>query len=359
MILFKNAIYRVEQDKQLVEKAIDYNIWLLCGNNVAKKEELKKIFINKCEKVCTIAEGDNHPILNNNTLGYCSSDEEQNYTVEFYGFGNSKNLLKTIHQGVHEFCHAMQHVASYILRDRNLDYMYNDCEYSTHGATILEKKLHPKPNEEKYSNYGLFFCETITDLLTSVELFYLDGNYTYNNITADQILKDNYNALANSNLQKNGYSLYLSIARLAIAAFSNVGNISYDQIIKSGNSIILEKKNGKPVNDLLYGIMCDARYVEEEYDKIMGNNSYYKLCSKLDKMLKKKNINSAEVKEVMTTLSIFHNRKKEYLLSQGVPIEELIKMTNDFNLVFNNLQKEYNAYFTNNDVNKIANSLKQ
>ena len=96
MILFKNATYRVEQDKQLVEKAIDYNVWLLCGNNAVKKEELKKIFINKCEKLCTIAEGDNHPILNNNTLGYCCSDEEQNYTVEFYGFGNSKNLLKMV-----------------------------------------------------------------------------------------------------------------------------------------------------------------------------------------------------------------------------------------------------------------------
>ena len=358
MIELKNATYGVDEDKLIVEKAIDFNVWLLCGNDAIKKEELRKIFINKCQTVRTIAEGDNHPILNQSTLGYCSSDEEQNYTVEFLGFGNSKNRLKTIHQGVHEFCHAMQHVASYILRNKKLDYTYNDWEYSVHGGTILEKKLHPKPNESTYSNYGLFFCETITDLLTSLELFYLDENYINENITADQILKDNYSSLANSNLQKNGYSVYLSVARLAIAAFSNVGNVSYDQIIKSGNSIILGKINNKPVNDLLYGIMCDARYVEEEYDKIMGNNSYYTLCLKLDKMLNKK-IDSVEIKEIMTLLAIFHNRKKEMLFSQGVAEEQLIKMTNDFNLVFNNLQKEYNAYFTSNDVGEIKNTIKK
>lgn len=357
MIEIKNATYGVDEDKNLVEKAIDYNVWLLCGNDSVKKEELKKIFVNKCEKVNTIKEGDNHPILNKGTLGYCSSDEEQNYTVEFVGFGNSKNCLKTIHQGVHEFCHAMQHVASYILRDKSLDYTYNDCEYSTHGGTILEKKLHPKSDELTYSTYGKFFCETITDLLTLVELFYLDENFISNNITADQILKNNYNVLVNSNLQKNGYSLYLSIARLAIAAFSNIGDISYDQIIKSGNSIILGKKNNKPINDLLYGIMCDARHVEEEYDKIMGNNSYYKLCSKLDKMLNKK-IDPIEVKEIMTDLAVFHNRKKQYLLSHGETEEELIKMTSDFNLVFNNLQREYNAFFTGDDIGELRNSLK-
>lgn len=360
MLNFKDATYASEEDKSLVEKAVDYNVWLMCGDNLEKQQQLKKIFIDKCEKVNVVENGVKHRILSTkSTLGYCSADEEQNYTVEVYGSKNSKNKLKTIHQIVHEFCHAMQHVASYILRDNSRDYVYDGKEYSVHGACILEKKLNVKPGESRYSTYGNFFCETITDLLTSIELFYKNDKYHKDNITADDILKSNYHVLENSNLQKNGYSIYLSLARLAISAFSNTGSISYDDIIKSGNSIILGKIKDRPVNDLLYGIMCDARYVEDQFDQFMGNNAYYKLCSKLDSMLNKK-INPTEVKEIMTKLSIFHNRKKQYLLANGIiDMDEYMAMTTEFNLVFNNLQNEYNAFFTGGDISGIRNSFKK
>lgn len=357
-MILKNIYYTDERDISLIEKGLNYNIWLVCGEDHEKQAEMRKLFVKKCSSINIVPKNLSHPILNGGTLGYCCSDEEQNYTIEMFGYENSDNIKETIHESVHEFCHAMQHVASYILRDRSLDYIYNGSEYSVHGGEILEHKLNV--TENKYDRYGRFFCETITDLLTYVELCYLDENFKNKMITADNILKDKYQIMSSSNFYKSGYNIYLSIARLAIAAFSNVGNISYDEIIKSGDSIILgEVKNKddskKTVNDLLYGIMCDARYVEEEYDKYMGNNSYYNLCKTLDAMLGNK-VNSSDVKKVMTDLAKFHNKKVQHLLSSGIISDEAaIGMTNDFNLVFNNMQREYNSTFTREDIPSIRN----
>lgn len=366
MTELKNVYYADERDIDLIKKGIDYNIWLMCGNDVAKQRAFKEYFASKCSKVCVVDKNKEHPILDSYTLGYCCSDEEQNYTVEFYGYSGLEHINDRllIHESTHEFCHAMQHVASYVLRDRNLDYIYDNVKYSVHGGNILEEKI-SNNDGNKYSCYGSAFCETITDLLTYIEILYLDPGFTSADITADDVLKKSHKILLpNSNLISNGYTMYLSIARLAIVAFSNNAYLSYDEIIKSGSSIITKKtktRNNeiKLCNDLLYGIMCDARHVEESYDKYMGNNKYYELCSKFDDLLKNNILDSNKIKEIMISLAQFHNKKIQSQIGDGsISQNDALKMINDFNIVFNEMQKEYDSIFEANDILTITNSMK-
>jgi len=340
------------KDISLVKKAINYNTWLLCGNNPKKQALFKKILLKKCNSI-TVVPSDTLLHGSNGVRGYCCADADQNFDVVFWGNQGSPNEKGTIHTAVHEMCHAVQHVASYILKNPGDDYVFGNHVMSTHGSTIIEKS-----GNDRFSDaYGTFFCETITDILTNVELFYLDKKFIDRRINADNILKYNYSILDGSNMQKFGYTIYLSIARLAIAAFSNVGSVSYDKIIQNGESIILAKNTrNEPVNDLLYGIMCNALYIENAYDKYMGNNAYYKLCKKLDYMLNHP-LKNADVKEVMCELAVFQNKKVNDLLARNVITQkEATFMINDFNLVFNNLQCEYDAYLTTKDMKKIVKS---
>ena len=106
---------------------------------------------------------------------------------------------------------------------------------------------------------------------------------------------------------------------------------------------------------MLYGIMFDSRYIEDCYDKYMGNNSYYELCSKLDTMLKRKQTNPFIIKEVMQSLAVFHNKKNQGLFASGaINQDELMESTSFFNNIFNEMQIEFNAYFFQTDLNTIT-----
>lgn len=348
---FKNIKYLDSRDIELVEKGINYNTWLMCGSNTDNQNLLKTILIDKCANLNIIGKRDKHPILSTRTLGYCCADENQNYTIEMYGYKDStaEEQKKLTHESVHEFCHATQ----YVMCDSSKYYHYNGCKYYVHGGTIVEEKV----AEKKFSNYGVMFCETITDLLTSIAIVYNESNHRLN---ADQILTHNYRNMAKDGLILDGYSIYTSIARLAIAAFNNGINFSYDNILRSGRSIITAKVtdrlgNTKPLNDMLYGIMFNSRHIEDCYDKYMGNNSYYELCSKLDTMLKREQTNPFTIKEVMQSLAVFHNKKNQDLFTSGaITQDELIQSTSFFNTIFNEMQNEFNAYFFQTDITTIA-----
>ena len=59
----------------------------------------------------------------------------------------------------------------------------------------------------------------------------------------------------------------------------------------------------------------------------------------------------------MSELAVFHNKKVNDLLARNVIAQkEASFMVNDFNLVFNNLQCEYDAYLTTKDIKKIVKS---
>ena len=201
MAVLKNVTYSDIRDLDLIEKGINYNVWLMCGNNIEYQKLLRDILIKKCVKLNIIGKTDKHDILSKQTLGYCSADEHQNYTIEMYGYKNSTSTKqKLIHESVHEFCHAMQH----IMCDNSKSYDFNGYRYYAHGGVIIEEDI----NKKSFSKYGVMFCETVTDLLTSIALVYQDHSYSKSDLDADKILTQNYFKIANNDLVIDGYTIY-------------------------------------------------------------------------------------------------------------------------------------------------------
>ena len=133
-----------------------------------------------------------------------------------------------------------------------------------------------------------------------------------------KILKTNYNDWGN---ETTGYSIFTSITRLTIAAFSNNGFINYQNAVDNGMSIFngtTKMKNGETykINDFLYGIVFDPLHIEAEFDKFMGEGYYRTFCEYLDRLfylsLTKQKLPSAEVKRVMNILPDFINKKINY-----------------------------------------------
>lgn len=350
MVNLKNVTYEDPKDIELIEKGINYNAWLMCGNDTTQQKNIKNNLINKCIRLNIIGQYDKHSILSEKTLGYLSADKNQNYVIEMYGYKDSFFIdhPKLVYTSVHEFCHAMQHV----MCDSEQFSEYNNCKYYNHGGIIVEESKDSK----NLDSYGNTFCETITDLLTLIAIIYQDNNYSKFGLDADKILTSNCTKIVKDSLGIDGYSIYTSIAILALAAFNNSINCSYDNLIKNGQSIVSAQVvdklgNTKPLNDMLYGIMFDSKYIEDCYNKYMGNNSYYELCKQLDLMLKTGRTNPFIMQEIMQSLSIFHNRKNQDLFKLGaITEEELLESISSFNNIFNKVQNDFNAYFFKTDL---------
>lgn len=197
------------------------------------------------------------------------------------------------------------------------------------------------------------------DIISSIAINYFDSNG--NSKTVNDILNNNYNDWGN---EKTGYSIFTSLTRLAIAAFSNVANPNYDSVVKSGYGIFDVKtklKNGEThrANDFLYGIVYDPLHIEEEFDKFMGNGYYRTFCEYLDRLfrlsLSNQKLPSDEVKRVMNILPNFLNKKINYYRKNNLMnLETANQIVGNFNRTWNSMQREYGAYFSQEDIDDIA-----
>lgn len=176
-----------------------------------------------------------------------------------------------------------------------------------------------------------------------------------------KILKTNYNDWGN---ETTGYSIFTSITRLTIAAFSNNGFINYQNAVDNGMSIFngtTKMKNGETykINDFLYGIVFDPLHIEAEFDKFMGEGYYRTFCEYLDRLfylsLTKQKLPSDEVKRVMNILPDFINKKINYYRQKGIiSLENANMIVGNFNQIWNSMQQEYSSFFTKQDIEDIA-----
>ena len=157
--------------------------------------------------------------------------------------------------------------------------------------------------------------------------------------------------------------MFTSITRLAIAAFSNNGNVNYQNVINNGGdifSLVTEMNNGERyrANDFLYGILFDPLHIESKFDKFMGQGAYRIFCEYLDRLFmsckRKQDIPSEEIKRIMNILPDFLNKKIDYYLEHGlIDPEGAVRIVSNFNGIWNQMQLEYSAYFSNNDIEAI------
>lgn len=356
-----------ELEKQLLENAKKYLLSLTIGTgNVRNYTEFYKGFSNALKTVRVIPYGSRSEEININCPGICISNFiEGTATIEMYGFKNRdfRQYQAVKHEFTHEYSHAL-------------------CNYLGHLSEPDGKKVRTTGDGETYTKrncggslmftndrteenhaFGVMFSETFADMLTTMALIAFDPEYPLRNVTVDTVLTQHVN---NWGDDQTGYSIFTSLTRLMIAAFSNAPTINYQTVVNAGQSIctinaITNAGRKVRANDFLYGMVFNPMEIERKYDFFMGNGAFLELCSRIDKVFNeylRTNVYTTHMKEeikyFMTVLSHFCNAKKKYNLACGIwDINDANAAVSNYNKVWNKLQSEYSSFFTPQDIAEI------
>ena len=357
--------YYNTRDKKLIEDAFNNIAWLVFGKNAIDKiDAFSELFDMYVKEVNIYPQGTKQEYVNTYCPGVCRLDTADNkLVIEMLGFANANPSQYTFieHEATHEFSHSFVDLLPLIFSKNDNGYIQNGVRYKNHMG-LIEEKNERTGKLVGHHYYGKMFNETMMDIISTIGLVSFDDNFT-GHITADDVLKKDYTHWENA---KTGYSMFTSITRLAIAAFSNNGFVNYDQIIKSGNGIFdvdTTTMNGTSLkaNDFLYGIMFDPMHIEREFDKFMGDGSYRKFAHYVDALFailqqqRKHEIPVHDVKKIMNILPDFLNKKCQYYLQNGIMNQNQISaIIGNFNKIWNSMQQEYSAYFSQREIDRIA-----
>ena len=354
--------YASVQDKELVKKSINNLLSLIFGkNNQSRIDDFKQKLEANIKEVNIYPQGTTTRFLSAATPGYCLLDPQDNkFKIEMLGYARAvSNQYRFIKQEfAHEFCHSIAGILPRIYSAYPNGIIKNGIFYKNSRGKIKETNVTTGKLVGR-GLYGKMFNETMMDIITMMAINTFD---TPNAPTVDDILYTKYDLWNGAN---TGYSIFTSITRLAIAAFSNNGAINYQNVINRGGGIFeicTRMNNGElyRTNDFLYGILFDPLHIEEEFDKFMGNGAYRIFCEYLDQLfvssLQGQEISSDAVKEIMFFLPEFLNRKMAYYLKKGIITrKDADRILSNFNRIWNQMQGEYKAFFSNSDIAEIYN----
>lgn len=359
--------YSHVKDKELIEKSINYNAWLLFGkNNKNQINNFFKLFQQKVSTISVLPHGSRTQHINPRVPGICRRIDENTgaLAIEMLGYKNAPASQQDflLHEGPHEFCHAFADLAPLIYSKYTNGRTKDGVKYFNEMGMISEKDAKTgQPVGQHF--YGKMFNETMMDIFTTMGLAAFDSDFQNKNrgTTVDSVMKTNYKSWGDAT---TGYSIFTSITRLAIAAFSNNGDINYQDLSNKGYGIININTEGAnhqklKANDFIYGIMCDPQHIEDEFDKVMGDGYYRVFTEYLDRLFisfqRTGQVPPQEVKRIMNILPDFLNKKCAYNLRNGIFTQNTSqKIIGDFNRIWNSMQKEYGAYFSQSDINEIG-----
>lgn len=353
--------YTCKEDEELITKSFNNIAFLIFGKqNKDKINKFYSYFEKKVSQINIYPQGTTTKYLNNSSPGICRADNDGNIIIEMLGYNRSSRAQHSWikHEGTHEFCHSFVDLLPQIMSKNQNGITKGGILYKNHMGLIRESNA--KTGELVGQHYyGKMYNETMMDIMTSMAINCFDSNGRGASI--DKILKTNYNNWGN---EITGYSIFTSITRLTIAAFSNNGFINYQNLFDNGVGIFdgnTKMKNGETykINDFLYGIVFDPLHIEKEFDKFMGEGYYREFCKYLDRLfyfsLTKQQLPSDEVKMVMNILPDFINKKINYYRQNGIiSLEGANMIISNFNQIWNEMQKEYGSYFTKQDIEDIA-----
>lgn len=356
--------YQTVEDHSLIEKSFSNLLGLVFGTNGTSKAEIfKSIFMKSVKEISVYPQGTVTDRINSSIPGICRKDpseEELRLIIEMLGYtGASLSQYPFIqHEGTHELCHAFADLLPLVTAADPEGIIKNGIHCQCHMGMIKESD--PETGELVHQYYyGKMFNETMMDIITTIAINYFDISPTSPK-TADEILAKPHTEWENAT---TGYSIFTSLTRLAIAAFSNNGSVNYDSVIRSGGSMFTTTTNMNDgsvryANDFLYGILFDPLHIEKEFDQFMGEGEYRKFCEYLDRLfiynLQYQRIPEKDVKYVMKFLPDFLNKKINYYLANGLLTREgANKITVNFNHIWNSMQNEFNSYFSNGEISEI------
>lgn len=357
-----------QRDIDTINAVADYNLHLLCGKNKMDKiNKEKDELLKNIRSLEVIPYGTNGKWVSPKEPGMCMSRSDGTCEVEMYSFRQDRpdQDLYTIHEYSHELWHALINYLNFkytqgkekatfdadgrpVIKIPFGGYIYEMDEYNHNQTRVI----------------GRMTMETTVDILTSGSLIANNKNYRRNNTTLDTVFKERYDKWNDSS---TGYSIFTSLTRLWIAAFSNSGRVSYDATFQNGASIFdckVTLANGHTVltNSYLHNLVHNPLAIEEEYDEILGRGKYERLMVKMDKIFEeylRTRVLTDEMKKViktfMTEVSNFANARIAYLKSLNIITDaEASKMISNYNKIWNTLQSEYSTFFSQTDIAEIS-----
>lgn len=354
-------IYRSKTDENLIGNSYLYMEKMIFGSkdNQEKTSIFRDMFSKAVKKVAIYPWGTDTDDLNSTATGICKYNDNDAIEIEMWGYTNAPtDKYKWIeHQGVHEFCHAFVDILSLTNSDKIVK---KGIVRENHAGLI--KETDQKTGEfVDHHYYGKMFNETMMDIISAMAINNFAPEITYK--TVDDVLSENYTKTGN---QQTGYTFFTSLTRLMIAAFSNVGdkNFKYQDKVDAGESIFNQNyklRDGSVVkaNDFLYGIVFDPLHIEKEFDKYMDDDSWRTFSQSLDTFFmhyqKTGELLPENVALIMEYIPDFCNKRMaDYERRGAITIDESNNMASNFNEIWNSMQREYGAYFSQERINKIS-----
>ena len=357
-----------QRDIDTLNRVIDNNLHLLFGKNKMDKISFYKDQLLKSINSLTILPyGQKGRWVTTREPGMCMSRSDGTCDIEMYSFikDRPEQDLYTIHEYAHELWHALINYLNYqgtkSKEKHTFDADGRPVTKIPFGGSIYERDEY---DHNQIRTLGKMTMETTVDILTSGSLIANQNSYRQNGTTLDTVFKERYDKWNDSS---TGYSIFTSLTRLWIAAFSNSANIGYDATFQNGSSIFdckVTLRNGYTVltNSYLHNLLHNPLAIEEEYDQIMGRGKYERLMVKVDntfnEYLRTRTITDEMkkvIKSFMTEVSNFVNARTAYLQSIGIlTSQEINALRSSYNRIWNTLQGEYKTFFTQADINEIA-----
>ena len=348
------------EDKNLINKAFEYNTKLLFGNDTTIYNNMGNLFHSRVSKITVSPYGTITNELNGTNTGLCTYNTDNTCSIDSYGIVNAP---ESEHKGMlHSMIHEQNHALTSYIPEIYSKYTNGLQTNSTYKANLygIIASIDLIDYNSNYEFYGYMFNETMMDIYSSMAIIGFDGGHGTD--TVDDVLTTNYRMWKEF---ESGYSIFSSITRLFIAAFSNNPYIKYQELIDNGIGILnikTENKNNEKVfaNDFIYGIICDPMHIEREYDKYVGAGEYKKLATSIDLMFNKylkgdqNHMMPETVKLTMKEIANFINKKNAAQFNAGnYDVVTINLITSNFNAIWNSLQREYRAFYTKAEIDDI------
>lgn len=343
-----------ENDMATCEKAIRYNLRLICGSDKVTEEKYLSEFLNKVQTFQTYNKGTTNNYVNSNQEGLTRLDDNGFLHIDVIGNGGQETdgKDKVLNHVVHECCHAFNHLL-YLKNAQNIKGIIRDGVYYYPSMGLIGTKdaVTMKPVGQKF--YGDMYRESLMDIMTNIALVSFDDNFKKSGVNADVVLTDPYY----KRKVDSAMSQFNPLMQLMISAFSNNPNISYSKLINDGIGIYdckVKKNNGTEMmaNDFLYGIMCDPFHIESEFNRVMGEEPSYRMLTELLDSVYATGVLEANLPEpnkkairfAIEKISEFLNKKCEINVNNGTYTQdEANRLISKYNTIYNEVIKIYGS----------------
>lgn len=361
-------MHKDPRDLSAINKAKEFNTRLLWGDKHPEEIEAFKQFMEKkLLSVEVIGATESKNGVSNKIPGLCIPLANGCSKIIMRGFKNCNynSYQFTIHEFIHEYWHAFLNAASFLNGESKYTRTYtanNGRTYKkTNGDGVIQI-VDPTTNTLQ-KEYGLMFLETSADIFTTLSLMAFEPMFPRENVNVDTVFEKHYGEWGDA---PTGYSIFTTLTRLLIAAFSNSGLVSYQNLVNNGYSIFSTKikdKKGNTIflNDFLHGITSDPLFIEKQYDKFMGQGEYERLCTQMDNIFSEYNrtqiITSQmrlRIKWFIITVANFLNKKLGWMMQCGtIDTTNKLAIISKFNRIWNTMANEYGFIITQTDIAEI------